>query len=349
MSLIANFTYAALGCLVTVLIIQLLLRLNISQALLDKPNHRSMHTVPTPRIGGLVFVPVSASLCLLSQFDSLSNLVLIAPFAIALLIVYLLGAVDDRFSLTATRRLILQFVSATLCWLGIVLALKNLGMSGPSSSAFNVGSYLAGLVAIFLIVWSINLVNFMDGANGLVALVCVVGLCCLSLLIPNKKMQIAVSALVGCLLAFLYFNVVVRKIFMGDAGSTSLGLVIGALSVWGVSAQYWHWTIAVAPFAPLVFDASLTLLWRIYRRERFWEAHRSHLYQRLISEGHFSHLRVSIWYSTAGALGFAVLCGTLSSSILMSHTVAALEGVTYICIYYISNRWISAKTQVFGR
>jgi Fuc2NAc and GlcNAc transferase len=252
MSLKETTIYAVLGCLITGLLLKQLLRLRIGQALMDKPNHRSMHLEPTPRLGGLVFVPVSALLCLISQFRSASGLFILVPFAIGLLIVFSTGAIDDRRGLTAIGRLILQFVSAILVWAGIVLASKSLGIHNASFSTFDLWFYLAGLISIVVIVWSINLVNFMDGANGLVALVSVVGLICLSFLIPDQKLKIAVFALVGSLIAFLYFNVIARTVFMGDAGSTSLGLVIGTLSIWGVIAQYWHWTIAIAPFAPLI-------------------------------------------------------------------------------------------------
>ncbi len=343
MSLIQNFSYAILGCLVTGIILQLLLKSQFVQTLLDKPNHRSLHTVPTPRIGGLVFVPVSALLGLTIQFDKLSNLILIAPFTIAVFFIFILGVIDDRRGLSASRRLFLQFVSATICCFGIFLATKSLGIVNIIGDSFNPWFYLASLLAIVLITWSINLVNFMDGANGLVASVSIVGLACLSLLIPDQKVRISVLVLVGSLIAFLYFNLVAKKIFMGDAGSTCLGLTLGTLCIWGVIAQYWNWTVALITFAPLLFDASLTLLRRILKRERFWEGHRSHLYQRLISEGNFSHLRVSVCYSLASATGFFIIYATLASSLLMRYSAAVLVGVTYICTYYILNRWISAK------
>jgi UDP-N-acetylmuramyl pentapeptide phosphotransferase/UDP-N-acetylglucosamine-1-phosphate transferase len=343
MSLIEVFKYVTLGCLFTGFILKLLLKIKFGQALLDKPNHRSLHTVPTPRIGGLVFVPVSVLLGLIIQFDNLSNLIFIAPFTIALLLIFTLGIIDDRQGLTASRRLALQFVSATLCWLGILLASKILSNVNFDWDSFNPWLYPASLLAIVLIAWSINLVNFMDGANGLVALVSIVGLVCLSVLIPDQKVRTSVLILVGCLIAFLYFNLVTNQIFMGDAGSTCLGMTLGTLCIWGVIEKYWDWTFALITFAPLVFDSTLTLLRRIFKRERFWEAHRSHLYQRLISECNFSHLRVSICYSLASAAGFFVLYASMASSLLMRYSAAALVGVTYICTFYILNRWISAK------
>jgi UDP-N-acetylmuramyl pentapeptide phosphotransferase/UDP-N-acetylglucosamine-1-phosphate transferase len=349
MSLIQNLSSAILGCLITAFILHILVKIQFGQTLLDKPNHRSLHTVPTPRIGGLVFVPVSALLSLTIQFDKLSNLMLIAPFTMALLFLFTFGVIDDRASLSALRRLFLQFVSAALCWLGIFLASKNLGIVHTIWDSSNLWLYLVSLLAIILITWSINLVNFMDGANGLVASVSVVGLACLLLLIPDQKLRISVLLLIGSLIAFLYFNLVAKKIFMGDAGSTCLGLTLGTLCVWGVIAQYWDWTFALITFAPLLFDASLTLLRRILKRERFWEGHRSHLYQRLISECNFSHLRISVWYSLASATGFFVLYAAQASSLLMRYSAAVLVGVTYICTYYILNRWISAKKSVFAK
>jgi UDP-N-acetylmuramyl pentapeptide phosphotransferase/UDP-N-acetylglucosamine-1-phosphate transferase len=349
MSLIENFSYVILGCLITGFILRRLLKIQFGQTLLDKPNHRSLHTVPTPRIGGLVFVPVSTLLGLTNQFDKLSNLILIVPFAAAVLFIFTLGIIDDRRGLSALRRLFLQFISASLCWFGILLATQSLGIVNIIWDSFNPWFYITSLLAIVLITWSINLVNFMDGANGLVASISIVGLACLSFLIPDQKVRLSVLALIGSLIAFLYFNLVAKKIFMGDAGSTCLGLTLGTLCIWGVIAQYWEWTFALITFAPLLFDASLTLFRRILKRERFWEGHRSHLYQRLIFECNFSHLRVSVWYSLASATGFFVLYATLASSLLMRYSAAVLVGVTYICTYYILNRWISAKKSVFAK
>jgi UDP-N-acetylmuramyl pentapeptide phosphotransferase/UDP-N-acetylglucosamine-1-phosphate transferase len=343
---IEQFSFAILGCFLTACVIPILLKLKFSQSLLDKPNHRSMHTIPTPKIGGLVFIPVSFLICLISQINNLANLKLLAPFAVALFITYALGAADDRLGLTAIRRLFLQFASAFLCWFGVFLMTNSLA---SISSALGPWFFVFSCAAIVLIVWSINLVNFMDGANGLVALVSSVGLLCLATLVPDQKIRIAIFGLLGSLMAFLYFNVVAKKIFMGDAGSTCLGLIIGTFCFWGAIENHWDWPVGLITFGPLLFDSTLTLIGRVFKGERFWEGHRSHLYQRLISECKLSHLRVSVYYALATATGFFVICVTLSSSLLMRYSAAALVGVTYICIYYILNRWISAKKSVFAQ
>jgi UDP-N-acetylmuramyl pentapeptide phosphotransferase/UDP-N-acetylglucosamine-1-phosphate transferase len=339
-----NILYAVLGCAITACAIPVVLKFRITQLLLDQPNHRSLHSVAMPRIGGLVFIPVSFCLWITTQFNAITSTFSLSFFALSLLLILITGALDDRLGLTALKRLAVQFVAAGLSWFAVVQTSSgSFGFPNTLQPWFIVAS----LISILIIVWSINLVNFMDGANGLVASVCFVGLVCLSFLVPDQKVKLLIFALVGSLVGFLYFNVIKVKVFMGDAGSTSLGLIAGSLCIWGIHANHWDWTFALFSFGPLFFDATLTLVHRMVNREKFWEAHRSHLYQRLIYDGNFSHRRVSACYSLACATGFLVLCVTLSSPLLMRYSVATLIAVTYICTYYILIRWISAKKRNF--
>ncbi len=342
-----NLLIALASCGASAIVLACLIRSKASALLLDKPNHRSMHTQSTPRIGGLVFIPISFLICAVTIAPT-NHWRSGAIFLLAFALVFFLGVLDDRLGLSARIRLIAQFIAGVLAWLAIQLASQDFDMRPVIAAPLISGEvkFLPLIIAMFfvlMIVWSINLVNFMDGINGLVGGVSLAGICCLVWYIPNGSIKTALYALGGSLVAFIYFNAFAKKVFMGDAGSTSLGLILGALNTWGITVGYWDPLIAFVTFAPLLIDATLTLIGRILRGERFWEAHRSHIYQRLVSERSLSHLQVSALYSMATMSGCLLLTTVHLSPTLMRYSVAFVILFTYICIYYILNRWISTK------
>lgn len=266
----------------TIVVISLLMtgymrRYALAKNLMDIPNHRSSHQVPTPRGGGVAFIiaffiaiPCMAYLGFLSM-----------PVELALvasgLSVAILGFIDDKTQLSPQIR-ILGHLSAS------IFALYSLG-GMPSISFWGWVLYpglLLNSLAVLYLVWLLNLYNFMDGIDGLAACeaisVCLGGAILYGL--NGDYLLIALPlALAAAVCGFLYWNFPPARIFMGDAGSGFLGISLGILSIQAASIKaelFFSWLILLGIF---IVDATVTLFFRIYRRCRIQEAHREHAYQ----------------------------------------------------------------------
>lgn len=245
----------------------------------DIPNDRSLHTRPTPRVGGWGVVPVSAVLI----WTLAPALWLPALAAVLLAIVSL---IDDRRGLPARVRFGCHVVAAVA-----LLAAYPGGVSW----------WVLAAVA-FLLVWLVNLYNFMDGADGLaggMALFGFAGYAIAALTGPQHDVSLAYAcaAVAGAAGGFLLFNIHPARIFLGDAGSIPLGFFAGAFGYWGWSRGVWPGWFPALVFAPFIADASVTLLKRVARGDRFWQAHREHYYQRMVRSG-LGHARTAwAWYA----------------------------------------------------
>lgn len=257
---------------------------------LDMPNDRSLHSEPVPRTGGLAIMGAFALGFALTAwtFDR-------APLQAVALAFLLAGVslVDDRAGLPIRVRLAVHVLAAGLfcAWL--------LGDTTPWW--LMLGTTLA-LVAMT------NFFNFMDGANGLAGGMAVVGFGSYAVAAwgVDPGLAATASALAAAAAGFLAFNLSGR-IFMGDGGSVPLGFLAAALGLEGWRRGLWPAWFPPLAFAPFVVDATLTLARRMLRRERFWEAHREHYYQRLVRSG-WSHARLAAWeYTLMLACGAAAL------------------------------------------
>lgn len=269
----------------------LLRKYALAKSLIDVPNSRSSHSVPTPRGGGVAIV-VSFLLALIwllftDAMDSAWALGLIGAGAVTAI----LGFLDDHGHIAARWRLLGHFVAAIwlLLWTGGLPSLEVLG------ATWNLG-WLGHILAAFYLVWMLNLYNFMDGIDGIASVeaICV----CLGggLLYwwAGENQLIAVPfALAAAVAGFLIWNFPPAKIFMGDAGSGFLGLILGGLSIQAASESpqmFWSWLILLGVF---IVDATFTLARRLIRGDKVYEAHRSHAYQ--YASRHFGrHLPVTV-------------------------------------------------------
>lgn len=252
-------------------------RYALARSLMDIPNARSSHTVPTPRGGGvaivLTFLP--ALLALWQQGWATGSQVL--ALGGAGLLVAIVGFVDDHGHIPARWRLLGHFAAA----LGLLIGLggaPSLTVAGiPVHSAW----LLLPLLAVYL-VWLLNLYNFMDGIDGIAGLealsVCA-AMCVVYAMGGHSQAMAAPLLLAAAVLGFLVWNFPPAKIFMGDAGSGFLGLTLGGLSLQGAwldGHYFWAWVIVLGVF---IVDATVTLLRRLLAGEKVYEAHRSHAYQ----------------------------------------------------------------------
>jgi len=245
----------------------------------DVPNDRSLHTLPTPRVGGWGIVPVSV----VALLTLAPRLWLIAIAAAGLAAV---SQIDDRRGLPARVRF-----SAHLA------AVVALIVVFPADAPW---WFLAGVG--FAMVWLTNLYNFMDGADGLAGGMALFGFGGYAIAAlggvhaPSSDLVVAGAGVAGAALGFLLLNFHPARLFLGDAGSIPLGFLAGALGYWGWRTDVWPIWFPAMVFAPFIVDASVTLLRRLLRGEKFWQAHREHYYQRMVRSG-VNHGRTALyWY-----------------------------------------------------
>lgn len=252
-------------------------RYALAHQVIDMPNERSSHTMPTPRGGGVAIV---ASFLLLLPVVALLNWIdwsVVWGIGGAGLGIAILGFLDDHGHIAARWRLLGHFVASAwvLFYLGGLPVLSGFGYQ------WDIG--LAGYaLATLYLVWLLNLYNFMDGIDGIASIEAIfVALSGASFyLLAGDTGLVASPLILACAVAgFLCWNFPPAKIFMGDAGSGFLGIVLGALTLqaaWVAPELFWAWLILLGVF---VVDASLTLFRRLMRGEKVYEAHRTHAYQ----------------------------------------------------------------------
>ncbi|SKC63843.1 MraY family glycosyltransferase [Paraburkholderia hospita] len=244
----------------------------------DIPNDRSLHVRPTPRVGGWGVVPAAAVLICRET----PALWLIALLAVALAI---MSQIDDRRGLPARLRFGCH-----------VIAVAAVIVVYPADT----GWWILAIVAFFL-VWLVNLYNFMDGSDGLAGGMAVFGfggyaVVALTSAHSDISLGLASASVAGAAAGFLLFNFHPAKVFLGDAGSIPIGFLAGALGYWGWRSGTWPFWLPAMMFSPFIADASVTLLKRLIRGEKFWQAHRDHYYQRMVRSG-IGHGRTAIlWY-----------------------------------------------------
>jgi Fuc2NAc and GlcNAc transferase len=267
-------------------------RLALAHGVLDHPNVRSSHAVATPRGGGLsIVVTVSVALTVLTLAGA------IAPELLWALLggggaVASVGFADDHRPVPAWIRLIVHVGAAVwaVAWLG-----------GPTTLVLNHHVVHLGLIGLVLAVagvtWVLNLFNFMDGIDGIAAseavFVSTAALPLMALCGVSGEVSAACLMIAAACLGFLLWNWPPASIFMGDVGSGYVGFVIGVLALAAARqspAAVWVWLILGGVF---FVDATVTLARRLARRERVYEAHRSHAYQWLARRWG-SHRRVTV-------------------------------------------------------
>lgn len=245
------------------------------RAILDRPVERSAHSVPVPRGGGLAVVPVIvvAWLALALAGVTPAGSAAIAGLAAALA---LLSWFDDLRGLPIGLRLAAHLVAAAA---GLAFL--------PGAGAVFQGVLPPALdyaAAALLWVWFVNLFNFMDGIDGITGVETAALGIGAALVAPSAGMAggsaVLALSLAAAALAFLCWNWHPAQIFLGDVGSVALGYLLGWLLLSLAGQGLW----APALILPLYYlaDATLTLAWRLLRRERFWQAHRQHFYQRAL-------------------------------------------------------------------
>lgn len=294
----------------------------------DVPNGRSLHATPIPRAGGWGLVP--AVLVSVIVFGATNWLLL--GLAIAL---FIFSYMDDRAGLRVAVRLSIHIAAAValLAW-------------GP----FDLSIALALPAAIGL-VWITNLFNFMDGADGLAGGMAVFAFSVYAAVAASTgsvTLAIWSIAFAGASAGFLLFNFNPARVFLGDAGSVTVGFFAGAFGIWGWAANAWPFWFPFLVSAPFFVDASLTLARRVARGEEFWKAHREHYYQRLIRSG-WSHRRTAVCEYLVMACSALLALAMLEWSAYAQYAGLGVAAVVYALIAYaIDRRWARHDHAVRG-
>ncbi|WP_353573151.1 glycosyltransferase family 4 protein [Candidatus Albibeggiatoa sp. nov. BB20] len=302
----------------------------LQRDLVDSPNHRSLHTQPTPLVGGLAMLISLMATVLLASFW-MPDLLIVVPhqFWLPLLFVASISCIDDYRSISAGLRLLVHFIAAF--WLLSDWQIWIQCISLPMF-AIILPPFLKLIVSSLFIVWMVNLYNFMDGMDGFAGGMAVIGfgtLAILGSLVGAHEFVLLNTLIVAVSLGFLMLNFPPATVFMGDTGSSSLGYLAALMSLWGASWGLYPVWIAVLIFSPFIVDATMTLVWRFLDGEKIWHAHKTHYYQRLVQLG-WGHRKTVLWQ-----YGLMLACSI--SAIIAVFVTSFWQSIILIswCVIYI--------------
>lgn len=252
-------------------------RYALAKSLMDIPNERSSHSVPTPRGGGVaIVISFLLALPVLAGLNLLSLQTLYGLFGSGLLIA-IIGFADDHAHIAARWRLLGHFLAAgwALFWLNGLAPIELFGLT------VDLG-WFGNILALVYLVWMLNLYNFMDGIDGLAsaeAISVCLGMCLVYWFSGHSELSWAPLILAAAVAGFLWWNFPPAQIFMGDAGSGFLGMVLGGFALWAAWSRpelIWSWLIL---FGVFIVDSTWTLMRRLLQGQKIYQAHRSHAYQ----------------------------------------------------------------------
>lgn len=231
----------------------------------DVANERSLHVGVVPRVGGIGIVAAVLVALWHLPIDPLWH------GAAGLLALAVVSFLDDRYGLPIVVRLAVHVAA-------VAFIIATAGT----------GNWLIGLPVCLAWVWTINLYNFMDGADGLAGGMAAIAFAALGMafgIAGAGDLAMLCYAIAGAAIGFLAFNLPPARVFLGDTGSISLGFLFGLLAWTGWIRGAWPWWFPAFVILPFLLDATLTLLGRICLRQAFWRAHREHGYQKLVRMG----------------------------------------------------------------
>ncbi len=314
----------------TAVAVRIVLRWLAAKAILDQPNARSSHRVPTPRGAGLALTPILIA--------GLAAIELYVGHAYWRVLLWVAGAAllatvswfDDRRTLGAPIRLAAQAAA-------VVLGLLAFGVA-PLAADLGISPWL--LAPALGLGWMafINFYNFMDGIDGITGVETAsigIGLVALAVVTLGDVdgQGLAGLALAGGAVGFIVWNWHPARIFLGDVGSVPLGFLLGALLL--QAANHGHWVPAL--ILPLYYlaDAGITLLRRMARGEKVWRAHKEHFYQRGV-QGGLSHGAVSLIVA-AGNVAL-IVCAVAAALGWRWPGLAAALAVTALLLAFLGTR-----------
>ena len=253
-------------------------RLALKKQIMDIPNERSSHTIPTPRGGGLAVVIVWY-LALSCEFFFNALEPALYYMLLSGLILVVVGLADDIYSLPAGIRMVSQALAA-----GLALYFSG-GLTQLDFGFFSFeNSYILTALAFVGIIWFINLFNFLDGIDGYISVEAIFIFLVLFFVFDDNTALIFALAVLG----FLFLNWQPAKIFMGDVGSTLIGFNVAVFAIYYQNTADFSLISLLILSSLFWFDATFTLFRRFRNKEKLTRAHKKHAYQRMVASG-FSH------------------------------------------------------------
>jgi UDP-N-acetylmuramyl pentapeptide phosphotransferase/UDP-N-acetylglucosamine-1-phosphate transferase len=284
----------------------------VRHTLLDRPNRRSAHAVPKPRLGGVGLLVAFFGAATVLYARGLLGRHAVAPLG-ATAAIGILGLLDDLRPLSARVRVSVQIAAATVV---VALRFPALPQAAGTLGAV-VPAWILAPAAVLWIVWLTNLYNFMDGIDGMAggqSLIAGLAIAGAASTCHAPTAALLGLALGGASLGFLFLNFPPSSIFMGDVGSTAIGFFLACVPFLGDPSPVSVEVVAVA-LGLFILDASVTLSRRVARGERWYEAHRSHYYQRPLAYG-ITHRAIALAaylaFLIAGALAWLMAARAIS-------------------------------------
>lgn len=304
-----NF-FVALGILSLFFVLELLyFRIALKYEIIDKPNHRSSHTALTIRGGGIIF-PVAVLVGCLFLNISYSF------FLLGLIIISIISFLDDLNSVNRGIRFLLHALSVYLLLMQLDVFI----------------SWYWYPVLLILIVGILNAYNFMDGINGITggySLIVWASLFYVNRFVYEFISENLLLSIFLSLLVFVYFNFRKKaRCFAGDVGSISIAfIIIFLLAQLIIKSQNFLFLTFILVYG---LDVISTIVFRIFKHENIFEAHRSHFYQYLSNEKKWPHLLVSVVYSLLQLIINFFTIKFLSSTIGFTPTILTLLSISFI-------------------
>ncbi len=270
----------------------LLMKPDSPLSIIDHPTERSLHSIPTPRTGG---VAILFSLLMSGAFAYRDYMAEYFPHEIILagLVIAAISYLDDRFTVKPAYRLAVHIFGALLI-IRAGLAPDSLVLPGVDLAW---PFWMAAVFTLLLIVWMTNLYNFMDGMDGLAGGMAVFGFgafAVIGFMEGNTPFTVFNLIIVVSTLGFLLFNFPPAKIFLGDVGSTLFGMLSVSMALWASKEGVMQLWVAGLVFSPFLVDSTVTLIRRAMNGEKVWQPHKTHYYQRLVQMG-WGHRRTVLW------------------------------------------------------
>ena len=323
--LLALLAAAIISCLATPLVKVL----SVKYGAVDVPKDgRRMHDHPIPRMGGLaIFLGFTASMLIFVVMDTAKKGMLAGA-----VIIVILGVLDDKYSLPARPKLLVQIIAALVA----VLAGNRIEvLSNPNIFSANEVWKLGWLSVPVTVIWIVaitNAVNLIDGLDGLacgVSTISAATMLIIALMFAELDVAVMMAALAGACMGFLPYNFNPAKIFMGDTGATFLGFIMATVSVEGMFKMYGLISF-VAPFLILglpIFDVCFAVVRRVSHGQSPMQPDRGHVHHRLIDMGFSQKQAVGVLYVISAILGLSAVVLTATNAVRAMVFLAAM-GVT---------------------
>ena len=285
----------------------------------DIPNKRSSHTKPVPKGGGWIIVlSILGIIFLLDPYDKIPGIIAITGLAF-------ISWQDDLKNINVLVRLLFQtfFISIYFIYLYFF-------------GFYNQTQLTHIFFVILICTWFINIFNFMDGIDGISPVIVITicaGIILAHFLNKSEYLPTFEILVISTCLAFLYWNWNPAKIFLGDVGSIVLGFVCILSLYWlFLEGNTWHWAISLPMY--YILDTTLTLIIRLIKGKKIWEAHREHYYQKAVQSG-MTHSQV-VLYITMLQILIIFTCCTIKNPYLVTF-LAFLE--SFGLIIYFSSKY----------